>query len=89
MTSRQYHWLAKQNYVTLLHWTKYGTATSLHMLNVANVMSSSIDTISEGTYVVVRIFITNKGGICREANGFDRIRNYIKKLSCIQLIGYS
>ena len=30
------------------------------MLNVANVMSSSIDTISdlEGTYVVIRIFIT-------------------------------
>ena len=33
-------------------------ATSLHMLNVANVMSSSIDTISEGTYVVIRTFIT-------------------------------
>ena len=28
------------------------------MLDVTNVMSSFIDTISEGTYVVIRIFIT-------------------------------
>ena len=76
MASRQYHWLAKQNYVTLLHWTKYGTAISLHMLNVANVMSSSIDTISEGT--CCHRDIHYKGGICRAANGFDRIRNYMR-----------